>query len=96
MVGVPVGENETVRIPAEQAYEMHRPEMVIATPWQNLPQGIEPEVGQQLQIQRDGEPAIGVTVIGVTDIYVLLDANHSLAGKALTFDNMLVAVVETL
>lgn len=48
MVGVPVGENETVRIPAEQAYEMHRPEMVIATPWQNLPQGIEPEVGQQL------------------------------------------------
>ena len=48
MVGMPVGENETVRIPAEQAYEMHRPEMVIATPWQNLPQGIEPEVGQQL------------------------------------------------
>ena len=74
---------------------MHRPEMVTMIPWQNLPEGIELEVGQQLQIQRDGEPAIGVTVIGVTDIYVLLDATHSLAGKALPFDNMLVAVVET-
>lgn len=38
---------------------MHRPEMVTMMPWQNLPEGIELEVGQQLQIQRDGEPAIG-------------------------------------
>jgi peptidylprolyl isomerase len=92
---MPVGENETVRIPAEQAYGMHRPEMVITMPWQNLPEGIEPEVGQQLQIRRDGEPVLGVSVVGVRDIYVSLGANHSLAGKALTFDMMLVAVVET-
>jgi peptidylprolyl isomerase len=95
VVGMQVGENKTVRIPAEQAYGMHRPEMVITMPRQNLPESIEPEVGQQLQIQRDGEPAIGVTVVGVTDIHVLLDANHPLTGKDLTFDIMLVAVVET-
>ena len=65
-------------------------------PWQRLPEGIELEVGQQLQIQRDGEPAIGVTVVGVTDIYVLLDVNHSVAAKALTSDTKLVAVVEKL
>jgi len=85
-----------LRIPAEQVYGMHRPEMVTMIPWQNLPKGIELEVGQQLQIQRDGEPAIGVTVIGVTDIYVLLDVNHSVAAKALTSDKKLVAVVEKL
>lgn len=83
-------------IPTKQAYGMHRPEMVTMMPWQNLPEGIELEVGQQLQIQRDGEPAIGVTVVEVTDIYVLLDVNHSLADKALTSDIMLVAVVEKL
>jgi FKBP-type peptidyl-prolyl cis-trans isomerase 2 len=66
---------------------MHQPEMVTMMPWQNLPEGIEFEVGQQLQIQRDGEPAIRVTVVEVTDIYILSDANHSLAGKALTFDH---------
>ena len=65
-------------------------------PWQNLPKGIELKVGQQLQIQREAEPAIGVTVVEVTDIYVLLDATHSLADKALTSDMLLIAVVETL
>lgn len=95
VVGMHVGEDKTVFIPAEQAYGMHRPEMVITMPLQNLPKDIHPEVGQQLQIQREGEAAIGVTVVGVTDIHVLLDANHPLAGKDLTFDIRLVAVVET-
>jgi peptidylprolyl isomerase len=81
---------------SKQAYGMHRPEMVTMIPWQNLPEGIELEVGQQLQIQRNGEPAIGVTVVEATDIYVLLDANHSLAAKALTSDMRLIAVVEKL
>jgi len=85
-----------LRIPTKQAYGMHRPERVTMIPWQRLPEGIELEVGQQLQIQRDGEPAIGVTVVGVTDIYVLLDVNHSVAAKALTSDTKLVAVVEKL
>jgi peptidylprolyl isomerase len=93
VVGMQVGEDKTVLIPAEQAYGMHRPERVLTMPLQNLPNNIQPEVGQQLQIQREGEPAIGVIVVGVTDIHVLLDANHPLAGKDLTFDIMLAAVV---
>ena len=93
VVGMQVGEEKTVLIPAEQAYGKHQPAMVITMPLQNIPQHIQPEVGQQLQIQREGEAAIGVTVVGVTDIHVLLDANHPLAGKDLTFDIMLVAVI---
>jgi peptidylprolyl isomerase len=93
VVGMQVGEEKTVLIPAEQAYGKHQPAMVITMPLQNIPQHIQPEVGQQLQIQREGEAAIGVTVVGVTDIHVLLDANHPLAGKDLTFDIVLVAVI---
>jgi len=94
VVGMQVGEKKTVLIPAKQAYGMHRPELVLTMPLQNLPDHIQPEIGQQLQIQREGELAIGVIVIGVTDIHVLLDANHPLAGQDLTFDISLVAVVE--
>jgi len=94
VVGMHVGEHKSVLIPAEQAYGMHRPEMIIAMPLQNLPKHISPEVGQQLQIQREDEQSIGVTVVAVTDIHVLLDANHPLAGKDLTFDIVLVAVIE--
>ena len=93
VVGMQVGEEKTVLIPAEQAYGKHQPAMVITMPLQNISEHIQPEIGHQLQIQREGEAAIGVTVVGVTDIHVLLDANHPLAGKDLTFDIMLVAVV---
>jgi peptidylprolyl isomerase len=94
VAGMHVGEEKTVLILTEHAYGMHRPEMVLTMPLQNLPKNIQPEVGQQLQIQREGEPAIGVTVVKVTDGHVLLDANHPLTGEDLTFDIMLVAVVE--
>lgn len=95
VVGMHVGEEKTVLIPAEQAYGMHQPELVLTMPLQNLPKNLQLEVGQQLQIQREEELAIGVIVVGVTDIHVLLDANHPLAGKDLTLDILLVAVVET-
>jgi len=94
VIGMQVGENKTVFIPAEQAYGMHRPEMILTMPLENLPHHIEPEVGKELQIQREGDPSIGVIVVGVTDIHVLLDANHPLAGQNLTFDISLAAVVE--
>lgn len=93
IVGMQVGEDKTVLIPAEQAYGMHRPDMVVTTPRQNIPENIQPEVGQRLQIQTAGQPAIGVTIVEVTDLHVLLDANHPLAGKNLTFDIILAAVV---
>jgi len=92
VIGMQVGEEKTVLIPAEQAYGMHRPEMVLTMPLQNLPKHIQPEIGQQLQIQREGEPAIRVIIVGVTDMHVLLDANHPLAGQYLTFDLSLAAV----
>jgi peptidylprolyl isomerase len=94
VVGMQVGEDKTVLIPAEQAYGMHRPDMVVTIPRQNVPDHIHPEVGQRLQIQPAGQPVIGATVIEVTDIHVLLDANHPLVGKDLTFDIILAAVVE--
>jgi peptidylprolyl isomerase len=54
---------------------------------------VQPEVGQRLQIQPAGQPVIGVTVVEVTGLHVSLDANHPLAGKSLTFDILLAAVV---
>lgn len=94
VVGMQVGENKTIRIPAEHAYGMHQPEMVLTMPRENMPANIQPKVGQQLEIQRPEEAAIGVTVVKITDVHVLLDANHPLVGKDLTFDIMLIAVVD--
>ena len=69
-----------LHIPLSRPYGIYRPEMVTMMPWQNLPEGIEFEVGQQLQIQRDGEPAVGVTVVEVTNIYILIGCESFFGG----------------
>jgi peptidylprolyl isomerase len=59
-----------------------------------LPDDLEPEIGQQLEVkQSDGATAV-VIVTGVGDATITLDANHPLAGKDLIFDIELVALEE--
>ncbi|MES2745696.1 MAG: peptidylprolyl isomerase, partial [Bdellovibrionota bacterium] len=49
------------------------------------------EVGMQLQAQTDDGVEV-VTVVGVTETEVTVDANHPLAGKTLHFDVKVVDV----
>ncbi|MEW5928643.1 MAG: peptidylprolyl isomerase [Gemmatimonadota bacterium] len=90
--GLSPGEERTVNIPADRAYGARREEMVLSVGRDQFPDEIRPEVGQQLQMSQDGQVAI-VTITGVSDAEVTLDANHPLAGKDLTFDVQLVEIV---
>ncbi len=92
VTGMAPGEAKTVVIPAEQAYGPRRDEMVGEVPRAQFPPKIEPRVGQQLQMQQNGQ-AFAVTVAEVTDLVVRLDGNHPLAGKDLTFRLELVEIV---
>lgn len=86
VVGMAVGEKKTVRIAAEQAYGPHNPEMTLQVPRSDLPADIQPELGMQLEASQEGGHSMVVTVVEVTDESVTFDANHPLAGKALTFE----------
>jgi peptidylprolyl isomerase len=86
VVGMAVGEKKTVRIAAEQAYGTHNPEMTLQVPRSDLPADIQPELGMQLEASQEGGHSMVVTVVEVTDESVTFDANHPLAGKALTFE----------
>lgn len=90
--GLSPGEERSVNIPVDRAYGPRREEMMLSVPRDQFPDEIRPEVGQQLQMSQDGQVAV-VTVTGVTEAEVTLDANHPLAGKALTFDVQLVEIV---
>ncbi|MBW3545635.1 MAG: peptidylprolyl isomerase [Bacteroidetes bacterium] len=89
--GMDVGEQKTVEIPSGEAYGERREEMVIDVPRQQVPEGITPEVGQQLALNNGGQQ-VPVVVTEVTDEKVVLDANHPLAGQDLIFDIELVEV----
>ena len=90
--GLSPGEERSVSIPADRAYGPRREEMVLVVGRDQFPDEIQPEVGQQLQMSQDGQVAI-VTITGVSDADVTLDANHPLAGKDLQFDVQLVEIV---
>jgi peptidylprolyl isomerase len=91
--GLNVGDSTKVDIPSEEAYGEEREDLIINVPKDQLPEGVAPEVGMQLQVnQPNGQPVpVRITEIGETDL--TLDANHPLAGKDLTFDIKLVDVV---
>lgn len=87
-----VGDTKTVTIPPEEAYGERSDENMLQIGHDQVPPNMDVQVGMQLQLQApDGRP-VPVTVADVTDEGILLDANHSLAGKTLIFDITLVSV----
>jgi peptidylprolyl isomerase len=92
VLGMSPGDSKTEHIPADQAYGPYVEEMVVTVDRQQLPAGVQPEVGQQFQIQQSPDQIIPVIVTDVSDSKVTLDANHPLAGEDLTFDIQLVEI----
>lgn len=91
VTGMTVGDRKTVTIPAEQAYGLHRAELIVEVPRTQVPPQITPRVGQRLQLGR-GDQALMVVVREVSDESLVLDGNHPLAGEDLTFALELVEV----
>jgi FKBP-type peptidyl-prolyl cis-trans isomerase 2 len=92
VTGMAPGEVKTVTIPAGEAYGERSDELYLKVERERLPEHLDPEVGQQLQMSQGGQVAM-VTIAEVTDDAVTLDANHPLAGKELTFELELVEIV---
>jgi peptidylprolyl isomerase len=85
VTGMAIGESRTVRLEAAQAYGERRDDLVVAVPKDQAPEGLAE--GQQVLL--GNTPA---TVIDVNDTEITVDANHPLAGEALTFEIELVSI----
>lgn len=92
VIGMSPGDTKTVSISPDEAYGAYRQDQIIEVDREKLPENIDPEVGQQLQVQQQNGQTAVVTIKEVTDEAVKLDGNHPLAGKDLTFDIELVSI----
>ena len=90
LAGKTAGDSFQVRLEPEEGYGPRNEGMVQDVPRSQMPDGVEIQVGMQLQAQTEQGPHV-VTVVQVEAETVRLDANHPLAGVALNFD---VTVVE--
>lgn len=84
--GMSLGETKTVTIQPDQAYGPRRAELIGLIPPEQVPEGVA--VGDQLRAA-NGQVAV---VVEITEEGVRMDANHPLAGLALTFKLELVSV----
>lgn len=90
--GMAIGDKKTVNIPADEAYGPKVDELVMDFPKERFPEDMVPEIGMQLMMNNGSGQQFPVTIVGVKDDTITLDANHQLAGKDLVFDIELVDI----
>ncbi|WP_020402001.1 FKBP-type peptidyl-prolyl cis-trans isomerase [Gracilimonas tropica] len=93
VIGLEVGDKTTTSIASADAYGERREDLEVTVERSQLPEDIEPQVGMQLQLNQPNGQPVPVQVTKVEDENIIIDANHPLAGKDLTFDIELIEIV---
>lgn len=93
LIGMTPGDTKTVTVIADEAYGQHQPELVQTLARDEIPAEVGLEIGAVLQATASGGETLNLTVVGLTEEDVVLDANHPLAGRDLTFELELVEIV---
>ena len=92
VVELEVGKSKTVTLAAVDAYGDRDEDMVGMVPRDSIPDDMDIEVDMMLQMETE-DGIMPVRVVEIAEDSVTLDANHPLAGEALTFDVTLVEIV---
>ncbi|WP_298436817.1 peptidylprolyl isomerase [Geobacter sp.] len=93
LVGMAPGDKKTLTIPAVDAFGDYDEEKVFSVAREQVPEDIEPHVGQELELTGEDDETMVVTVVAVNDQFITLDANHPLAGEDVTYEFQLVGIL---
>jgi peptidylprolyl isomerase len=85
-------EKKTVVIPAADAYGERSEENLITFDRAQVPSDMNPKIGDMLNLQDGQGQNIQVIVFDTTEEYIVLDANHPMAGHDLVFEIELVDI----
>jgi FKBP-type peptidyl-prolyl cis-trans isomerase 2 len=92
VLGMKVDEKKEISIPSEEGYGIIREDLIATVDRKNLGQDIEPEVGMELMSKYPDGTDVVVRIVKVAENEVVVDANHPLAGRDLTFEITLVSI----
>lgn len=87
-----LNEKKTLVIPSEEAYGEPREDLIHEIANEHLPEDMEPEVGMGLVSRSPEGQEIPLIVKEVKEDSIVVDANHPLAGKELTFEIEIVGI----
>ena len=83
--GLKTGDSKKVEIPAEEAYGTINPEGFQEVPKDKIPTDAH-AVGTTLQVKTEDGKTLPLRIHEIKEETVIVDFNHPLAGKDLTFD----------
>jgi FKBP-type peptidyl-prolyl cis-trans isomerase SlyD len=90
--GMKVGDEKRIVVGPEEAYGPVNPSAFQEVPKSKLPSDLKPEAGMHLQVNDQTGKSSIVMITEVKEDSVVLNLNHPLAGKTLTFDVKVVAI----
>lgn len=93
LIGMSPGEKKKIIIPAEEAFGEYDEERVFSIPRADLPEDLDPEVGDEIVLINEDNQELGVVVVEVSEDDITFDANHPLAGEDVTYDFELVEIL---
>jgi peptidylprolyl isomerase len=93
VIGMKLGEEKKFTIPPAKAYGKPNPKLIKKVSRKEIPQDRKPEVGMRLVMGTPQGRQMQALITEVTPEYIILDLNHPLAGKALTFKIKVVKII---
>lgn len=94
VIGMKAGESKTITIPAEEAYGPRYEELVFEVDRSQFSDDAKLEVGSVINFYSPALGGLKAVVLAVSELTVMLDCNHPLAGRDLVFDIELIEIVD--
>ncbi len=92
LVGMTVGDHTRLDLTSEDGYGPRFDDLTMVVKKDRFPAEVEPHVGLSLELAHPNGVVLPVTVTGMDDSSITLDANHPLAGRNLSVDLCLVGI----
>jgi peptidylprolyl isomerase len=93
VIGMQKGDTKTITLPPEEAYGLHKEELVHVMNRSGFPKEINLEIGKTLRVRTQDGKYIVVTIKDFTEDSIVLDENEPLAGETLTFNIELIDIL---
>lgn len=93
LIGMTPGQKKTVVVAAADAFGDYDNDKVFTVPRSDMPEDLDPQVGDELTISNEEDEEFDVTVVEVNPDSVTFDTNHPLAGEDLTFEIELLEIL---
>ena len=93
VIGMQKGDTKTITLPPEEAYGLHKKELVHVMNRSGFPKEINLEIGKTLRVRTQDGKYIVVTIKDFTEDSIVLDENEPLAGETLTFNIELIDIL---